>query len=174
MDSHLTSFKITKPALSDQETFIAAVKRSEALHHPWVAAPSTPDEFQQYYQRTLSDNFESYFIRADNGDIAGVFNLSEIVRGCFQNSYLGFYALVPYAGHGYMSAGLKMVLDDAFNRLQLHRIEANVQPGNLNSLQLIAANGFRKEGYSPRYLNINGKWCDHERWAITGEDWNNT
>lgn len=168
----MTLFNIRKPELSDHDAFIAAVKRSEALHHPWVTAPSTSDEFQELVKRTFSDNFESYFIFAENEAIAGVFNLSEIVRGCFQNAYLGFYAMAPFAGKGYMSAGIKLVLNDAFNRLQLHRIEANVQPGNINSLRLINANGFRKEGYSPKYLNINGQWCDHERWAITIEDWN--
>lgn len=71
-----------------------------------------------------------------------------------------------------MSAGMKLILRHAFNELKLHRLEANVQPGNTKSLQLLMANGFNKEGYSPRYLNINDKWCDHERLAITIEDWN--
>lgn len=135
-------------------------------------APSTTEEYQHFLQRSRADNFVCYLMCADNGDIAGVFNLSEIVRGCFQNAYLGFYAMASYSGKGYMSSGLKMILNDAFNNIQLHRIEANVQPGNIKSLRLIEANGFRKEGYSPRYLQINGKWCDHERWAITAEEWN--
>jgi RimJ/RimL family protein N-acetyltransferase len=106
-----------------------------------------------------------------NGSIAGVFNLSEIVRGCFQNAYLGFYAVEGFDGQGYMSAGLKLILAEAFNTIKLHRIEANVQPDNTKSLNLIGANGFKKEGFSPRYLKINDEWRDHERWAITFEDW---
>ncbi len=77
-------------------------------------------------------------------NITGVFNLSEIVRGYFQNAYLGFYAVADYAGKGYMSAGLKLVLQDAFENLKLHRLEANIQPGNIRSINLVKNNGFRK------------------------------
>lgn len=161
---------IRHPQSTDETFFLDAMRRSEALHHPWTKAPITSAEFQLYCQRCQMDNFKGYLVCDANGSIAGVFNLSEIVRGCFQNAYLGFYAVEGYAGQGYMSAGLKLILNQAFTVLQLHRIEANVQPANTKSLNLLRANGFRKEGYSPRYLKINNEWRDHERWAITVED----
>ncbi len=95
--------------------------------------------------------------------IVGVFNLSEIVRGFFQSAYLGFYAVADYAGQGYMSAGLKLVLKKIFEEMDLHRLEANIQPNNHRPIHLVQKNGFRKEGYSPRYLKINNEWCDHVR-----------
>lgn len=70
-----------------------------------------------------------------------------------------------------MSAGLKLVLHSVFTELKLHRLEANIQPGNIKSIQLVQSNGFKKEGYSPRYLKIQDEWRDHERWAITYENW---
>lgn len=162
---------IREPAVADEKIFLDAMHHSEKMHQPWTKAPTTPAEFQSYCQRCQTDNFKGYLVCDVSGSIAGVFNLSEIVRGCFQNAYLGFYAVEGFDGQGYMSAGLKLILDEAFNTLKLHRIEANVQPDNTKSLNLIGANGFRKEGYSPRYLNIDGEWRDHERWAITIEDW---
>lgn len=69
-----------------------------------------------------------------------------------------------------MSAGLKLVLKKVFNELQLHRLEANIQPENMTSIWLVKKNGFRYEGFSPRYLKINNIWCGHERWAMTVED----
>ena len=59
----------------------------------------------------------------------------------------------------------------AFKAMKLHRVEANIQPRNVRSRALVKKLGFHREGVSPRYLKINGRWRDHERWAILAEDW---
>jgi ribosomal-protein-alanine N-acetyltransferase len=69
-----------------------------------------------------------------------------------------------------MTEGLRLVLRDAFDRIRLHRVEANVQPGNVRSIALVERIGFRREGYSPRYLKIGGRWRDHVRYAILAEE----
>jgi ribosomal-protein-alanine N-acetyltransferase len=109
--------------------------------------------------------------RRTDGAIVGVVNLNEIVRAALQSAYLGYYAFQPHAGQGYMAEGLGLVLRHAFRRLGLHRLEANIQPGNRASRELVRRLGFRKEGFSPRYLKIGGRWRDHERWAIVREAW---
>jgi ribosomal-protein-alanine N-acetyltransferase len=70
-----------------------------------------------------------------------------------------------------MSEGIQLVLRHSFGALGLHRLEANIQPGNEPSIALARGAGFRLEGFSPRYLKIDGKWRDHERWAILAEEW---
>jgi ribosomal-protein-alanine N-acetyltransferase len=69
-----------------------------------------------------------------------------------------------------MTEGIELVLHHAFGALGLHRLEANIQPNNAASIALAKGAGFRLEGFSPRYLKIDGHWRDHERWAIVAED----
>ena len=103
--------------------------------------------------------------------LVGVFVLSQIFRKGFQNAYLGYYGSSEHAGLGYMREGLELVLAEAFGPLGLHRVEANIQPGNEASLALVQKAGFRREGFSPRYLKIGGRWRDHVRFAILAEEW---
>ncbi len=109
--------------------------------------------------------------RREGHELVGAYNLSEIVRGVFHSAYLGYYAFAPWAGHGYMRAGLALVLQAAFADLKLHRVEANVQPANVRSIRLLQAIGFTREGYSRRYVKIAGRWRDHVRFAMLAEDW---
>jgi ribosomal-protein-alanine N-acetyltransferase len=109
-------------------------------------------------------------VRREDRAIVGVFNLSQIFLGNFRSAYLGYWVGAPYAGQGYMTEGLALLLRHAFGPLRLHRVEANLQPGNVASRALARRAGFRLEGFSPRYLKIAGRWRDHERWAITVED----
>lgn len=111
-----------------------------------------------------------------HGDLVGVVNVSEIVRGVFCNAYLGYEAFLPHAGRGLLRETLGLTVDLTFTPesaggMGLHRVEANIQPDNRRSIALVRSLGFRYEGYSPRYLRIGGVWRDHERWAITAEEW---
>ncbi|HEV2436064.1 MAG TPA: GNAT family protein [Verrucomicrobiae bacterium] len=99
-----------------------------------------------------------------------VINLGSIIRGLLQGAYVGYYAFAPHAGKGLMREGLQLVLKHAFQKLRLHRLEANIQPGNQLSLRLARRCGFAREGFSRRYLKDGGRWRDHERWAILAED----
>lgn len=162
---------IREPKIEDKESFLQAMQHSESLHHRWVKSPLTPKEYDDYFLRAHQSNQKSFLVCNQANDILGVFNIREIVHGFFQNAYLGFYATANGAGKGYMSAGLKLVLRTVFEEMKLHRLEANIQPENMRSIQLVKSNGFRYEGFSPRYLKVNDEWCGHEHWAITAEEY---
>lgn len=165
--------ELRAPGYGDREDFLRMVRESRELHRPWAYPPERPDQFDELVARSLRDDTSSYLVGAadEGGAIAGFFNISQIVRGSFQSAFLGYYGSARYGGRGYMRAGLELVLDDAFGRLGLHRLEANIQPGNAPSVALARGAGFRLEGFSPRYLLIGGRWRDHERYAITAEEW---
>ena len=156
---------------SDREAFLAMVHESRELHRPWAYPPERADQFEELLSRCSRDDFACFVVIDDaTGDIAGVFNISQIVRGSFQSAFLGYYGSARHAGRGLMKEGLQLVLDYAFGPLSLHRIEANIQPGNEASIRLARGAGFRLEGYSPRYLLIGGRWRDHERYALTVDE----
>ena len=142
-----------------------------------MSAPTTHCRYAAY-SRQASGKIASYrgyvVVRNADRELAGVFNLSQIVHGVFCSAYLGYYAFAPSAGKGYMSEGLQLVLATAFRDLKLHRVEANVQPDNKRSLEMLARGGFIHEGYSRRYLKIGGRWRDHVRLAMLAEDWRAT
>ena len=98
-------------------------------------------------------------------------NVSEIVRGFFQSAYMGYYGMAGMNGRGLMGDAVRLTVTHAFHGLGLHRLEANIQPGNEPSRALAKRLGFRQEGYSPRYLKIDGEWRDHERWAVLADEW---
>jgi [ribosomal protein S5]-alanine N-acetyltransferase len=163
---------IRPPARDDRDEFTALMRASRGFHSPWATAPIDDDRFAAYLADARRTDFEAMLLcRSDDGAIVGFFNLSQIVRRRLQSAYLGYAVGEPFAGQGYMRDGIQLVLRHSFTTLQLHRIEANIQPGNANSLALARGAGFRREGFSPRYLKIGGRWRDHERWAILVEEW---
>ncbi|ENX53317.1 MULTISPECIES: GNAT family N-acetyltransferase [Acinetobacter] len=161
----MSAIYLRKPQLSDLAEIKLAYQKSIQLHQPWTYPPT---DFQQY----LAQEHRYFVCLKENHAIVGTFNISNIVRGYFHSAYLGYEAFSPYAGHGYMRQGLQLVLQEAFQTLNLHRLEANIQPDNLLSIRLVAHAGFIKEGFSRQYLRVGGKeWKDHERWAILNVDW---
>ena len=166
------AISLSAPSEADLEEFIAAAQASAALQHPWVSAPDTAERFVAFLSRAAREDQGSYLIRhTECGGLVGYVNINNIVRGALRSGYLGFAAFASHAGRGLMTAGLRAVVSDAFTGLGLHRLEANIQPDNARSLRLVQGLGFRREGFSPRYLMVDGEWRDHERWAVLVEDW---
>ena len=162
---------LVEPSRKRRDEFLAAVRRSKKLHGRWASPPATVEKFDEYLKRVRKETHLSYWVCTERGELAGVININEIVRGLFCSGYLGYYAFAPHDGRGYMKKGLCAVLSEAFRHQRLHRLEANIQPDNESSRRLVQSVGFRLEGFSPRYLKIAGRWRDHERWAITAEEW---
>ena len=163
---------IAPPTDDDAAEFIAAVRASRDLHRPWLDAADTKERFAAYLDRAAREDQAAFLIRhRDCGGLVGYVNINNIVRGALQSGFLGYGAFTGHERRGLMTQGLRAVIAVAFADLGLHRVEANIQPGNRNSIALARRLGFSKEGLSPKYLMIDGAWRDHERWALRTEDW---
>ncbi len=163
---------IRKPITEDWQELLVLHQKSKEFHYPWVSPPCTEDECKAYINRCQNQDFEGLLIyHAIAKNIIGVANFSQIFYGGFQNAYLGYYVNVDFAGQGFMFQGVSLAVSHAFYTLDLHRVEANIQPENTASIHLVRRLGFTKQGFSKRYLKVNGEWRDCERWALTSENW---
>jgi ribosomal-protein-alanine N-acetyltransferase len=106
-----------------------------------------------------------------DGDFAGEINLTNIQRGPFQNAYVGYWIDERHAGKGYTPEGVVVVCKYAFETLLLHRLQISIIPRNSASRRVVGKLNIREEGIAVRYLEINGRWEDHVRYAITSEEW---
>lgn len=155
---------------ADAPDLIAANCANQEYHQPWVTSFIDQAGFDAWFGRSVSGPNVSLIARdAATNTIVGVVNISEIAMGAFRSAYLGYYGMAPFGGKGMMTEAVRMAIDFAFNELGLHRVEANIQPGNTASIALVRRLGFKQEGYSERYLKIDGEWRDHERWALLNE-----
>ncbi|RLV70727.1 Acetyltransferase [Streptomyces sp. CBMAI 2042] len=171
---------------ADAAEFTARARESRAHHRPWLFPPERTDTYAAYADTLARDPAREGFLVCERGEvnevgevgegspdgavtgaIAGFININNIVLGGFRCGALGYGAFAHAAGRGLMGEALGLVMDLAFGPLGLHRLEANIQPGNAASIALVRRAGFRLEGFSPDFLHIDGAWRDHERWAIT-------
>ncbi|MFD3409881.1 GNAT family N-acetyltransferase [Streptomyces cyaneofuscatus] len=164
---------------ADAAEFTARARESRAHHRPWLFPPERTGTYAAYADTLARDPAREGFLVCERGEggergegdpdgaIAGFVNINNIVLGGFRSGTLGYGAFAHAAGRGLMGEALGLVMDLAFGPLGLHRLEANIQPGNAASIALVRRAGFRLEGFSPDFLHIDGAWRDHERWAIT-------
>lgn len=169
------------PTESDSDAFVALRQSSRAHLEPWEPIP--PSGFDPYgphaFDRELANhNTEReqrwLVIERATGSIVGRIALTNIERGPFQNARFGYWCGAGYQGQGLMTEALTLAVEHCFRPteqggLGLHRVCANIMPTNTRSRALLQRVGFVQEGYSENYLQIQGKWEDHERWALTVE-----
>jgi ribosomal-protein-alanine N-acetyltransferase len=165
---------IRAPRPEDKPLYAAAVRRS--AEHVGAWNPVEPDGLTDLLERQGPGLRTFLIFEAGAGGLVGKCNVANIVMGRFRNGALGYDSYLPYAGKGFMSEGMRLVVDRCFATAQvgglgLHRLEINVQPDNGRSIALARRLGFRHEGFTPRMLFLDGAWRDHERFALTAEEW---
>ncbi|WP_392900596.1 GNAT family N-acetyltransferase [Streptomyces sp. LN699] len=155
----------------DYAELTGLAQESAEMLRRWLGArENTVEAFESYLERFEQPTHEGFVIcLRSTGKIVGGVNINNIIRGTLQSGTLGYTAYASTIGYGYMTEGLELVIQLAFDQLELHRLEANIQPDNTSSLNLVKRLGFQREGYSAAFQFINGEWRDHERWAVTAE-----
>ena len=107
MSSNGVRIRLERPTMSRAAVFLSAAKNSRVFHRHWGQAPSTLAEYRRFVERARKATHFGHFVVSEDDDLAGVININEVVRGSFCSGYLGYYALAPYQGRGYMREGLR-------------------------------------------------------------------
>lgn len=172
---------------SDVRPLRAFAIENEAHLDPWSPRPRTPSSARSIVeiakrvaaQRKAWRDDRGYAfaitlrapgVRAGAGPLVGRVALNEVVRGAFQNAYLGYLVGRAWEGRGLAREAVAAALGFAFGAAALHRVQAAIMPHNARSLALARAVGLREEGLARRYLSIDGAFRDHLLFAMTRED----
>jgi ribosomal-protein-alanine N-acetyltransferase len=111
-----------------------------------------------------SDNDKLYqfgIFLTENKELIGTITLSNIIRGSFENAYIGYSLDENEQSKGYMTEAVKLILQLVKEKISLHRIQAATLTENISSIKVLEKCGFKKVGLSKGYLKIDGKWQDH-------------
>lgn len=171
--------KILKPNYCRQ--VLDYYKRNHNFLQEWE--PQRPKDFYtlSYQKRQLSYEYRMFkerklirfwILKKEDNKLIGNICLSNIIMGNFRSCYMGYKLDCDEINKGYMTEAIKKVVEIMFNEYGLHRIEVNVMPRNIRSLKVMKKLNFEEEGYSRRYLEINGKWEDHVHFAIYEDSFN--
>lgn len=160
------------PIAADYREIAALMERNLAFFHGLVPAFKGRASFSEWIERNRYDDcFDFLICRREDGLIVGKANLFQIIRRGLQSACVGYLVAREHTRKGYATEALELVLRFAFQKVKLHRVEADIQPQNKASLALAQRAGFIREGISRRYVKISGRWRDHERWALLVDDW---
>jgi ribosomal-protein-alanine N-acetyltransferase len=160
------------PRSTDFHQYAELMKESEQCFRGLIGGFKGRKQFNEYLQRCRRDDFFGFLIcRGDDGAVVGNINLFHIIRHGMQSAYVGYFVGAPHVRRGYATEAMQLMLNFAFKKVKLHRVEADIQPHNRASISLVRHAGFMREGYSRRLVKVAGKWRDHERWAILVEEW---
>jgi [ribosomal protein S5]-alanine N-acetyltransferase len=165
----------------DYEAWFSVRTRCRSWLVPWEprskGAPLAPEDAASFSarcamrerERQLGSGFG--FGIFYEGRFSGEITLSSIQRGPFQNGAIGYWIDQEMAGAGLVPEAVVVVLQFAFETLRLHRIEVAIIPRNVASRRVVEKLGLRNEGVALGYLEIDGNWEDHVRYAMTSEEW---
>ena len=156
--------------------------RNEDWLVPWepLRQPSVPDPVRDRpafearcsarERERSADHAYPFGVFVDQ-QFAGEINLNNVTRGALQSATVGYWIDQARAGHGYIAESVVVLARFAFEQLHLHRLEICIVPRNTNSRRVVEKLRLRNEGIAERFLEINGTWEDHVRYAITVEEW---
>jgi len=171
------------PRTADVPEMRRALRLNSVHLRPWSVAPASGEDAASLtsvsrallrHRREWKQG-QAYVLlitpRGDERTVIGRIALGGVLRGAFQNGYLGYWIDAEHQGKGLMTEAVRAATGFALSAAALHRVQAAVMPRNTASQRVLEKAGYRREGLAARYLCIAGNWEDHLIFATTTEDW---
>jgi ribosomal-protein-alanine N-acetyltransferase len=171
------------PRTGDVPRMRLALRKNTTHLKPWSVAPAPgedPASLTAVSRAVLRHRREwkqglTYVLlissREDESAVIGRIALGGVLRGAFQNAYLGYWIDAEHQSRGFMTEAVTAATTFAFETAGLHRVQAAVMPRNAPSQRVLEKVGYRREGVAQRYLCIAGHWEDHVLFAMTADEW---
>lgn len=176
--------RLAIPGPTDSHHLLAYAVRNEAHLAPW-SPPPPPDwntqgnaerRARHYRDQALAGTCFRFWLRLveePRGDFVGAVTLSQVILGPRRACSLGYHVDAQHEGRGYVTEAARAVIDFAFDRLLLHRVEASYVPQNERSARVIQRLGFTIEGRATGYLFVGGRFQDHVLTALVNTELKN-
>jgi len=170
--------KVLKP--NEAQLVLEYYLRNKEFLENWEPARGRNFYTYEYQQEILKGEYLEFKEKSklrlwihkknEKDKVIGSVCFSNIIYGNFLSCFLGYKLDKDEINKGYTTEAVEKGVSTMFNEYKIHRVEANIIPENLPSIKVVEKIGFEKEGYSKRYLNINGKWRDHIHFAIYNDN----
>lgn len=158
------------PMKSDYRQWQALRGESRAFLTPWEPSWSA-DELSTASFRLRMKSWQGdmqagtawtfFMFESASGSLAGGISVFNIRHGAAESGEIGYWSGEAFAGRGYMSEAIRLVIPFCFDLLGLRRLVAACIPDNKRSIRLLEKAGFAREGVLRSYLQINGERRDH-------------
>ncbi len=140
-----------------------------------AAAPDSVGGFERFIARTHQERAAgNYFcfgvVPEGQSTAVGIFQMWRLEPG-FSTAEWGFALGHPYWGRGLFVGGASLVLDFAFNRVGVHRLEARVSVDNHRGAAAIRKLGAVREGVLRKCFRSGDEYVDYVMWALLDEEW---
>ena len=170
--------RLRVPTNADYQAWRAVREQSRDHLKPfeprWSPEDMTQRAFAERIRRAsqqIADNAEFSFFLFDMSSgaerLLGGLTLSNIRYRAACHANLGYWMGIEAANRGYMTRAVALVLPFAFNTLKMQRLHAACLPHNDASSRVLEKNGFIREGFAEKYLQIDGQWRDHVLFGLT-------
>jgi ribosomal-protein-alanine N-acetyltransferase len=156
--------------MNDAEDFLVLRTDIDAMRYIDRPRPASVNEIHELIQKItkgIEDNDSiGWGISLKNESrLIGSIGYHRIEKPNYR-AEIGYMLLPSCWKQGYMSEAIKPVINYGFNVMKLHSIEANINPSNRASAQLLKKFHFVKEAYFRENYYFNGKFIDSEVYSL--------